>query len=49
MGHGDLKTTEIYLHVVETMTGRFISPLDRLDEFVQEESQVDPVACRAAP
>ena len=38
MGHGSIKTTELYLHVVETMGGRSKSPLDRLDEFACYET-----------
>jgi integron integrase len=41
LGHASLKTTEIYLHVVETMSERLVSPLDRLEQFVKTEHQTD--------
>jgi integron integrase len=40
MGHGSLRTTEIYLHVVEAMSNRLFSPLDRLGEFAEREAAV---------
>ena len=44
MGHGSLQTTEIYLHVVETMSNRLTSPLDRLEDFVLQEREQNKVA-----
>lgn len=41
MGHSTLKTTEVYLHVVDAMSRRLLSPLDRLEEFVREEPTGD--------
>ena len=38
MGHSYLKTTEIYLHVIDTMSQSLVSPLDRLGEFAQREA-----------
>ena len=37
MGHASIKTTEIYLHVIEAMSKRIVSPLDRLEQFAAEE------------
>jgi len=39
MGHSSIKTTEIYLHVIEAMSEKLISPLDRLTSFCSEEYQ----------
>lgn len=39
MGHGSLQTTEIYLHVVDAMSKSLSSPLDRLEDFAELESQ----------
>ena len=44
MGHSSLRTTEIYLHVVEAMSNRLTSPLDRLAEFAEHESSVATAA-----
>ena len=41
MGHSTLKTTEIYLHVVEAMSRQISSPLDRLTEFAEQEPLAD--------
>ena len=43
MGHGSLQTTEIYLHVVETMSNRLKSPLDRLGDYVLQEREQNMV------
>ena len=40
MGHASIKTTEIYLHVIDAMSNRLASPLDRLDQFVQRENDL---------
>ena len=48
MGHASLKTTEIYLHVVDAMSKRLTSPLDRLAEYSDLESaelEEEVVAC----
>ena len=37
MGHASIKTTEIYLHVIEAMSSKLVSPLDRLQHFVDAE------------
>ncbi|MDD4736826.1 MAG: tyrosine-type recombinase/integrase [Kiritimatiellae bacterium] len=37
MGHNDVKTTEIYTHVMNTDLNAVVSPLDRLDEMEKEE------------
>jgi len=37
MGHASIKTTEIYLHVIEAMSSKLVSPLDRLTHFVDAE------------
>jgi len=39
LGHASMKTTEIYLHVIEAMSERLVSPLDRLEQFVSTERQ----------
>lgn len=39
MGHASIKTTEIYLHVIEAMSRNLVSPLDRLNQFVNEENR----------
>jgi integron integrase len=41
MGHASIKTTEIYLHVIEAMSSRLVSPLDRLQQFAQIESDAE--------
>ena len=38
LGHASIKTTEIYLHVIEAMSSKLVSPLDRLDHFVKHEN-----------
>ena len=38
LGHATLKTTEIYLHVVEAMSERIVSPLDDLERQVAIEA-----------
>ena len=38
MGHSSIKTTEQYLHVVDTMGGRISSPLDRLVDYAGQEA-----------
>lgn len=38
LGHASIKTTEIYLHVIEAMSNKLVSPLDRLDQFVSKEN-----------
>ena len=35
LGHASIKTTEIHLHVIEAMSNKLASPLDRLNQFVQ--------------
>ena len=40
MGHASIKTTEIYLHVIETMSNRLVSPLDRLQQFIEDERRL---------
>ncbi len=37
MGHNDVKTTEIYTHVMNRDVNAVVSPLDRLDEMGNEE------------
>ena len=37
MGHSSIKTTEIYLHVIEAMSEKLVSPLDRLTRFCSED------------
>jgi len=37
MGHSSIKTTEIYLHVIESMSEKLVSPLDRLANFCDQE------------
>lgn len=37
LGHASIKTTEIYLHVIEAMSNKIVSPLDRLDYFARVE------------
>ena len=39
LGHASLKTTEIYLHVIEVMADNLVSPLDRLAGFADSERQ----------
>ena len=39
MGHASIKTTEIYLHVIEAMSKRLVSPLDRLQEYSSQEAE----------
>lgn len=39
LGHSSLKTTEIYLHVIEAMSDNLISPLDRLSDFASSERE----------
>jgi len=39
LGHSSLKTTEIYLHVIEAMADNLVSPLDRLSDFASSERQ----------
>ena len=39
LGHASIKTTETYLHVIESMAGNLTSPLDLLDQFAQTEDQ----------
>ncbi|MDG1874487.1 MAG: integron integrase [Mariniblastus sp.] len=39
LGHSSIKTTEIYLHVIEAMSGDLVSPLDRLEHFAKTESK----------
>ena len=41
LGHASIKTTEIYLHVIESMSEKLVSPLDRLDVFSQEDQRFD--------
>ena len=48
MGHASLKTTEIYLHVVEAMSNRLASPLDRLSEFAEREAKEIGLASQSA-
>ena len=38
LGHASIKTTEIYLHVIEAMSSKLVSPLDRLAHFAESES-----------
>lgn len=38
LGHASIKTTEIYLHVIEAMSNKLVSPLDRLEQFAETES-----------
>ena len=38
LGHASIKTTEIYLHVIEAMSSKLVSPLDRLTHFAQVEA-----------
>ena len=38
LGHASIKTTEIYLHVIEAMSNKLTSPLDRLNHFVEHEN-----------
>ena len=38
LGHASIKTTEVYLHVIEAMSNKLTSPLDRLDHFVEHEN-----------
>lgn len=38
LGHASIKTTEIYLHVIEAMSSKLVSPLDRLAHFAEAES-----------
>ena len=45
MGHSTLQTTEIYLHVIDAMSSRLTSPLDRLGEFADQElSESEPIS-----
>lgn len=37
LGHASIKTTEIYLHVIEAMSSKLVSPLDRLAKFAEAE------------
>ena len=37
LGHASIQTTEIYLHVIEAMSEKLTSPLDRLEQFVSKE------------
>jgi integron integrase len=39
LGHSSIKTTEIYLHVIEAMSGELVSPLDRLQQFADAETK----------
>ena len=48
MGHSSLKTTEIYLHVVDAMSKRLASPLDRLSEFAEQEPAENKMVSRTA-
>jgi integron integrase len=53
MGHASLKTTEIYLHVIESMSDNLVSPLDRLGDFSssrrqQVDSQPSEILCASA-
>ena len=41
LGHASIKTTEIYLHVIEAMSEHLVSPLDRLDQFVLKEDAAE--------
>ena len=41
LGHASIKTTEIYLHVIESMSEKLVSPLDRLDTFSQEDRRIE--------
>jgi len=43
MGHSSLQTTEIYLHVIDAMSKRLTSPLDRLGDFVEQEVDCDVI------
>ena len=38
LGHASIKTTEIYLHVIEAMSSKLVSPLDRLSHFAEVEA-----------
>ena len=38
LGHSSIKTTEIYLHVIESMSEKLVSPLDRLASFSKNEN-----------
>lgn len=38
LGHSSIKTTEIYLHVVEAMSKKMVSPLDCLEGWCETES-----------
>ena len=40
MGHASIKTTELYLHVVEAMSRKIVSPLDRLEHFTAHEQEI---------
>ena len=41
LGHASIKTTEIYLHVIESMSEKLVSPLDRLELFCQEDRRFE--------
>lgn len=38
LGHASIKTTEIYLHVIEAMSKKMVSPLDCLDRWCEAEA-----------
>jgi integron integrase len=37
LGHASIKTTEIYLHIVDSMRGKLGNPLDQMDPYVERE------------
>ena len=41
LGHASIKTTQIYLHVIESMSEKLVSPLDRLERFSQEDRRTE--------
>ncbi len=44
LGHASIKTTEIYLHVIEAMSKKMVSPLDCLQRWCEAESGTSEVA-----
>jgi len=50
LGHSSIKTTEIYLHVIESMSEKLVSPLDRLNSFCENDQSTFDSAdeCREA-
>ena len=49
MGHASIKTTEIYLHVIESMSRKITSPLDHLDDLAQQIAPESPGPAPANP